>query len=410
MKTELTMTVKEADRYSVIKQVEDQKITIKEASLEMGVSYRQARRIWSCYQREGPKGLISKRKGKPSNHQIACSLKEKAMKLVKEKYADYGPTLAAEKLQEKHCLNLSKETLRQLMIQEGLWKAKKKKNQKVYARRTRRSCIGELVQIDGSYEYWFEGRAEKCCLLVFVDDATSQIMAMRFCQTETTDDYFEIVKGYLKRHGRPRAFYSDKHSVFRVNMKGCESNKTSFHRALKELGIELICAHSPQAKGRVERANGILQDRLIKELREEGISSTDEGNAYLEIFRKKYNKKFGKEPADTKNTHRALLPSHNLDEILLEKRKRVVSKDLSFSYGNEIYQIESNNRNRLWRKKIDVYEKHGEIKYIALTGEKLKYKKWKEREIESPKTIDVKDLEVLWPTKKRKPGRYHPWK
>ncbi|MEI6243368.1 MAG: ISNCY family transposase, partial [Chlamydiota bacterium] len=325
MKTELTMTVKEADRYALMRQLESQKISIKGASHVLGICYRQARRLWSRYQEEGPKGLISKRKGKPSNHQMARGVKEKAMALVKEKYADYGPTLATEKLQEKHSLILSKETLRQLMIQEGLWEAKMKKDTRIYARRTRRSCVGELIQIDGSYEAWFEDRAEKCCLLVCIDDATSRIMKMRFCRTETTDDYFELVKDYLNEYGRPKAFYSDKHGVFRVNMKGCENHNTSFHRALKELDIELICAHSPQAKGRVERANGILQDRFIKELREEGISSMEEGNAFLETYLKKHNKKFEKEPANENNAHRALLPSHNLETILLEKSQRVIS-------------------------------------------------------------------------------------
>ena len=250
MKTELRMTVREADKYVLMKRIESKKMSIAEASRVIGISYRQARRIWYRYQREGPKGLISKRKGKPGNNRIATDVKERAMALINEKYSDYGPTLTTEKLYEKHSLSLSKETVRKIMIQEGLWKAKKKKQKKVFARRTRRSQIGALVQIDGSYEYWFEDRAEKCCLLVFVDDATSQIMTMRFCRTETIDDYFDALRDYLLKYGRPEAFYSDKHSIFRVNMKGSERNITTFHRALKELGIELICAHSPQAKGK----------------------------------------------------------------------------------------------------------------------------------------------------------------
>ena len=193
-------------------------------------------------------------------------------------------------------------------------------------------------------------------------------------------------------------------------MKGCEGNNTSFHRALKELDIELICAHSPQAKGRVERANGILQDRLIKELREEGISSIAEGNAYLEIFRKKYNQKFGKEPADRKNAHRELLRSHNPDMILLEKSQRVISKDLSFSYKTTLYQIDSNYRNRLSGKRIDIYEKNGVIQYAGIDGNPLKIKKWQEKVIRSPQVLDAKGLEMLWPAKARKPGKYHPWR
>jgi len=410
METELAMTIKEADRYSIMNQIRTRKLKIKEASHVLGISYRQARRLWQRYKKEGPKGLISKRKGRPSNHQMACGIKEKALTLVTEKYADYGPTLAAEKLHEKHSLILSKETLRQLMIQEGLWKAKKEKKRKAHPRRTRRSCMGELVQIDGSYHRWFEDRAEKCCLLVCVDDATSQIMYMRFCKTESTDDYFETVRAYLREHGRPKAFYSDKHSIFRVNMKGREENDTSFHRALKELDIELICAHSPQAKGRVERANGVLQDRLIKELREEGISSIEEGNAYLETFRKKYNQKFGKEPADEKDVHRALLPSHNLDMILVEKSQRVISKDLSFSYKTVLYQIDSSYRNRLSGKLIDIHEKNGELKFTGINGKPLKIKIWQEKVVKGPKVLDAKGLEMLWHSKPKKPGKHHPWR
>ena len=410
MKTELRMTVMEADKYALMKQIESKKITITEASRVMGVSYRQVRRIWYRYQREGPKGLISKRKGKPGNNRIATDVKERAMALINEKYSDYGPTLTAEKLYEKHSLSLSKETVRKIMIQEGLWKAKKKKQKKVFARRTRRSQIGALVQVDGSYEYWFEDRAEKCCLLVFVDDATSQIMTMRFCCTETIDDYFDALRDYLLKYGRPEAFYSDKHSIFRVNMKGSERNITTFHRALKELGIELICAHSPQAKGRVERANGVLQDRLIKELREEEISSMEDGNAYLETYRRKYNEKFGKEPADKKDAHKQLLPSHRLDQILTKKSDRVLAKDLSFSYEGALYLVESRYRNRLFGKQVEIHEKKGKIVWVGVNGKGVEYKKWKETTINSPKIVDVKELETLWPTKKRNYSRSHPWR
>lgn len=237
-------------------------------------------------------------------------------------------------------------------------------------------------------------------------------MALRFCRAETIEDYFELIKAYLQRYGRPKAFYSDRHSIFRVNRKEQEAGnyRTAFHEVLKKLDIELICAHSPQAKGQVERANEVLQDRLIKELREQGISSIEEGNAYLEMFRQRYNKKFGKEPADFKNMHRCMLQSHNLDEILLEKKERIISKDLSFSYQNEIYQIESAYKHRLQGKQIEIYEKHGEIKMVLWNGEKLEYKKWRETACQPAKIVDTKELEVLWPTKKRRPERNHPWR
>ena len=411
MKTKLKMTLKEADRYAIMKDVEAGKITLVKASEELKSSYRHTRRIWQRYQREGPEGLISKRRSRPSNHQLDGELREKALNLIRKRYPDYGPTLAAEKLEEKHELKLSKETVRMLMIQEGLWKPKRKKEQKVHARRTRRSCYGELVQLDGSYEYWFEDRAEKCCLLVTVDDATSKIPHMKFCRVETTEDYFRLIEEYIGKHGRPKAYYSDKHGIFRINAKESLRQQTTLGEGLKQLGIELICAHSPQAKGRVERANGILQDRLIKELREEKISSIEEGNRHLEKYRRKYNKKFGKRAASPEDVHRPLLPSQKLEEIFVEKTMRVVSKDLSFSYKNEIYQIESNYKHRLWGKRVEIHERDGEIKSVMLGGEKLKYKKWKERVTPVQQTIDVKELEVLWPTRKRKkPSRHHAWR
>ena len=244
------MTIKEADRYAVVKAVKSKKINLKQASKELRLSYSQMKRIWGNYSREGPKGLISKKRGKASNNQLSCKLKHQALFLIRKKYFDYGPTLVKEKLEEKHNLKIGKETLRQLMIKEGIWESKKVKNKKVYARRTRRSRFGDLIQIDGSYHLWFEERGEKCCLLVAVDDATSALTGLRFCNHETTYDYLEFLKEYIKSHGKPMAFYSDKLGVFRVNNKKKlkDVSCTQFQRVLRDLDIELICAHSPQAK------------------------------------------------------------------------------------------------------------------------------------------------------------------
>ena len=253
------MTLKEVDRLDILRLHERKEISLLKASEELGLSYKQTKRLWKQYKKNGPEGLISKKRGKPSNNQLPKGFKIEVLSHIKEKYFDYGPTLAKEKLEEKHAITLSKETIRQLMIREGLWKAKKVKKKKIYSRRTRRSRYGELIQIDGSYEYWFEDRGEKSCLLVCVDDATSAITSLRFCKTETTEDYLKLLESYIETHGRPLAFYSDKYSVFRVNNKKSSKGafSTRFENILKELDIELICAHSPQAKGRVERANGV---------------------------------------------------------------------------------------------------------------------------------------------------------
>ena len=412
METELKMTLKEADRLAIMKQLENRKITQVQAAKELGICYRQQLRIWQNYQTDGPKGLISKHKGKTSNNLVPKEKIKKILCLIREKYFDYGPTLIKEKLEEKHNLKLGKETLRQLMIKEGIWEAKKVKEKKVYARRTRRSRLGELEQIDGSYDDWFEDRGERCCLLVCVDDATSSLMQLKFCKAETTQDYLLFLKSYVKQHGRPLAFYSDKHSVFRVNNKKRAEGvfSTKFQNALKRLDIDLICAHSPQAKGRVERANGILQDRLIKELRERNISSIEAGNLFLEEFRLSYNKKFAVEPANPNNAHRQLIISHDLEHLCMIEEERILSKDLSFQYRNEIYQIESGYKNRLYGKKIKIYELDGKIQKITQNDKELNFRKWKEKLYEPAKILDVKDLESFCFDRNKKPKKHHPWR
>jgi transposase InsO family protein len=413
MATELMMTLKEADRSAVVKRIENKELGVGNGARELGISSRQMKRVLRRYKEKGAAGLLSLKKGKPSPNRVPNILRKKALSLVRKKYWDYGPTLAAEKLREKHGLKLSKETLRQLMIADGLWKEKKQKEKKSHPRRTRRSRLGDMIQIDGSYEFWFEHRGEKCCLIVFVDDATSRIMLMRFCRTETSEDYLKMLRVYIERYGRPLALYSDKHSIFRVNKKELhEEGKwtTRFHEVLKELNIELICAHSPQAKGRVERANGTLQDRLIKELREREICSMEEGNHFLDEYAEVYNRKFSVAPSSPEDAHQSILPSQKLEQMFMLKEERTLSKDLSFQYKNELYQIEANRRHSLCGKKVEVFSSDGTVRMILQEGKPLKYHKWKEMAAEPARIVGVKELEIKWSDKKtRKPSRDHPW-
>src|SRR5205085_10363476 len=226
------------------------------------------------------------------------------------RYYDFGPTLAHEKLIAVHGLRLAVESVRQLLITEGLWRMRRARKVVIHQLRERRARVGELIQIDGSPHDWFEGRAEKCTLLVMVDDATSRLMHMQFVECETTFNYFEAVRAYIALHGKPGAFYSDKFSVFRVNIPNALTGTglTQFGRAMKELGVELICAHSPQAKGRVERANQTLQDRLVKELRLRSISSVGAANAYLPEFIADFNSRFAVEPRSKQDAHQPLEP------------------------------------------------------------------------------------------------------
>lgn len=406
------MTAKEADRLHVMRLVKEKRLTLTEASQQIRLSLRQTMRLWSSFKKEGMKGLISRKRGLVALNKISNETKEKIGQILRNKYADFGPTFAAEKLNENEKISVSKEWLRQLMIAEGIWIPKKKRNIKIFPRRTRRSQFGELIQIDGSYEYWFENRAEKCCLLVFVDDATSKIVEMRFCQHETTSDYFISLERYIKRYGKPSTIYSDKHSVFRVNREENVKGKriTRFGKALLDLGIELICANTPQAKGRVERKNGTLQDRLIKEMRLAGISSIEEGNIFLLEYMDKHNKQFGKDPLNPKDAHKPLGVAENLRKIFSIQETRRLSKDLSFQYEGIIYQIKTDRPSYAMKHANVAITDDGSGKIeIEYKGKKLLYAKWKDIPCAQGRIVDYKALN--WISRKTiRPKKYHPWR
>ena len=260
----------------------------------------QVWRLLKAFRAEGALGLISKKRGRPSNRKTATAVRAAALWIVRHNYADFGPTLAAEKLAEEHGFSFSSETLRKWMIADGLWLDRKQRQKRIHQPRSRRDCVGELVQIDGSEHWWFEDRGPQCTLLVFVDDATSRLMHLQFVESESTFAYFHAARAYLEAWGKPIAFYSDKHGVFRVNHPGAlgGDGMTQFGRALHALNIDIICANSSPAKGRVERANRTLQDRLVKELRLAGAATLAEGNALLPAFMADYNARFAKAPAN----------------------------------------------------------------------------------------------------------------
>jgi len=261
--------MRELDRLKTIQRVVDRMLRVGQAAEGLGISCRQLERLVKRYEAGGAAGLVSAKCGRPSNNQLNDGVASRAVALIRQRYPDFGPTLACEKLRELHGMSLSKETVRKLMIEAGLWKPRRQRAAQIHQPRNRRACVGELIQIDGSDHAWFEGRAEACTLLVYIDDATSRLMQLHFVPTESTFAYFEATRAYLERHGKPVAFYSDKASVFRSTQESKESGRgvTQFGRVLYELNIDSWCAYSSQAKGRVERANLTLQDRLVKELR-----------------------------------------------------------------------------------------------------------------------------------------------
>ena len=261
---------------------------------------------------------------------------------VKKSYHDFKPTFAQEKLSECHGISVSVSTLRKWMIEEGLHTVRRKRRAAFHQLRERRSCFGELIQIDGSHHRWFEERGGICALIAFIDDASGRILFMRFYPAETSEAYMDGIRHYLNKFGRPVSFYSDKDSVFRINREEVKLalGLTQVGRILKTLNIELICANSPQAKGRIERSFQTLQDRLVKELRLAGISSIEEANRFLEGYRKRFNKRFAVKPRSPENAHRSVRHSQEeLDVIFSFQEPRILSKCLSMQYQNTIYQI-----------------------------------------------------------------------
>ena len=276
------LSMREIDRLRVIRDVLDRRILQREAAEQLHRSTRQVRRLCRRVAAQGTRGIRHGLRGRPSNHQLATGLRERALKLVAADYHDFGPTFANEKLLERHGLELSTFALRRGMVKEGLWRPKRHKPFH-RAWRPRRSCVGELVQLDGSDHDWFEGRGPRCTLIPFVDDATSRVLLGRFAKSEDTLTLMRLAQVYLRRYGRPQAFYVDKDSIYKVNRQADvdeqlrdEQPMTQFTRAMKELGIEVICAYSPQAKGRVERGFKTHQHRLVLELRLAGAASIDD--------------------------------------------------------------------------------------------------------------------------------------
>jgi transposase len=409
------MGQKEVTRLEVVVSLEAGNISNRLAGKALGLSKRQVIRLRKKYRQEGVNGLISKRRGKPSNNRFPGYLTRIILDLVKEKYIDFGPTFLQEKLFENHEITISRESLRQILIVNGLHKTKRRKKVQVHQCRERRSCFGELVQIDGSPHDWFEGRRESCCLLVFIDDATGKIVQLRFEETETTEGYFKATKSYIKQYGLPITFYSDKNSIFRINMpETVHEGETQFERAMKCLGIGLINANSPQAKGRVERANKTLQNRLAKELRLRGISDIETANAYLPEFIEKHNARFAVQPKSEINAHRQLQKSDaDLDLIFSLQHERRLSKNLELSYKNVIYQVQIKGQGYTLRHaRVTVCEDlNGNIALIY-KGRKLEYlryeKQKRQTEIVCAKTLNHVVNDLI--RKIYKPKANHPWR
>lgn len=407
------MTMKEASRFSVMKQIDKKILSIRQASHELGLSTRQVKRLRKKYKQQGAKGIISLRRGRPNARRYPETLKMQVMDLMKDPLREgWGPTFASEKLASMNQIMVSREKLRQWMIEEGLWKSKKKTEKRVHQRRPRRSRFGEMIQGDGSPHAWLEGRGPKSSLLIFVDDATSKITSGKFFPAETTEGYLEVLEGHLQKYGRPSSLYVDKHSIFRKNRTEMLNGdlQTHFGKVLRELDIRLICAHSPQAKGRVERTNSTLQDRLIKEMRLKGISSIEEANAYLPAFIEEFNDRFGRVASEREDAHRPLAQGTNLERIFARKTTRKLSKELSFSYEGTTYHLKTKSPNRVKKTHVELILVPNKPLIVEINGKAMEYTKWKEAPYQRTPILDSKELEGQLGPQRKKPSRRHPWR
>jgi hypothetical protein len=412
---EAYMTQKEVHRAEVFARLSQRHITKTQAAVELNISLRQLFRLYNQHKHIGRDALRSKKRGKPSNHQLANEIKEQVLDIVaRDIYAGFGPKFMCEKLEELHGIKISKETVRQLMIQSGVWLAKSKKCPVIHQQRKRRARYGELVQIDGSPHDWFEDRGERCTLLVYIDDATGRAFG-KFAPVECTESYMDITRDYIKKFGIPRCFYSDRHGIFRINREGCvkETSFTQFGRALKDLDIELICANSPQAKGRVERANKTLQDRLVKDLRLAGIKTIEEANNFLDKsdYWTGFNKKFAVTPVSQENAHKDIPSENFLDEALCFKETRTLTKNLEFQYDNVIYQVLPEDHLRVFRgAHVSVIKKLDGSISLECKGKKIRFKEYR-KQVYAGQQVDAKEIDRFLKEKlPRVVPDNHPWK
>ena len=399
---------RELKRLHVIRKVLDKELKQVEAKDILNLSGRQIRRVVKAVRREGDKGIVHKSRGKPSNAAIAKKIKSMAIGLYKEKYKGFGPLLANEKLFEIDKIEIGTQTLRNWLIAEGEWKVcRGHKEHRQW--RERKQCFGEMVQMDGSHHDWLEGRGPRLVLMGYIDDATNDVSSV-FYDHEGTMPAMDSFKKYINKNGIPNSIYLDKHTTYKSNGKPTIEDElnnrrplSQFERACEELGVDVIHANSPQAKGRIERLFKTFQDRLIKEMRLRRIKTKEEANKFLDEYLPIYNKRFGFQPAKKTDLHRAVPESANLDDILCRKTVRVLRNDFTISYDNKLYQVE----NWVRAKKVLVCEHIDERISIEYKGETLNHREITNR----PKRAS--DEKPLYEFKLRKvyiPPKDHPWR
>jgi transposase len=400
----ITMSRRETTRLHIIHQALDKRITQKTAAELVGLSSRQIRRILRRVRKEGDDGISHRSRGKASNRRLPQSLKDKALKLYRKQYGDFGPTFACEKLLDVHEIKLSDETLRLWLNQENI-SYEKRKGRKHRQWRERKHHFGEMIQMDGSHHDWFEGRGPECVLMGYIDDATGKVNG-RFYDYEGTMPAMDSFKRYIKRYGIPQSVYLDKHSTYKSNAKQSiedelEDKKpmSQFERSLTELGVTVIHANSPQAKGRIERSFRTLQDRLVKEMRLARISSVVQANEFLIKYLPIYNAKFKVKPVSDVDVHQPTLSIRELNRIFCIREDRKLRNDFTIAYNGKLYQI----KDAIKTQKVAVEERLDGSLHITHRGLDLSYREIKTRSVKenlkTPLLIERKYQPVD-----------HPWK
>jgi len=384
----------EGDRYRIIQDVIGKQISQQQAAKLLRISTRQLRTLQRRIETEGMEGAISKRFGQPSNRKYSEACERLILEKASGIFKNWGPTLIAEKLRETDGTSVSSEYVRKLLITHNLWHSRTRKLRQ-HLPRDRRECFGELIQGDGSKHHWFGKDRPPCTLIVMIDDATSIVTALYFAPEETTEAYFYALQMHIRQWGVPRGFYSDRHSIFGGTCR--DDNTSQFERALIELGIEPILAHSPQAKGRVERVNRTFQDRLVKEFDYNNIATIEEANKFLLSYTPKHNARFGKAPKSKYDAHRAA-DTYDLDWILAHREERKIDRQLTFQYHNEFYVIEGiSTPNRCIGKPVSIKDlglraKSGPGIEVRLDGVLVKVKKLNNTTLKmDSKIINIKE-------------------
>jgi len=413
---QITMTIKESQRYDIMKNLINKKIDGTQAACQLGLSVRQTKRIKKEVLEYGIKGVIHKNRGRVSNRKLDDDIKKEIVNIIENNYHDFSSQMTFEKLNEIHNIKVSYPTVRRIRISEGFSKIKKRKiNKKYYSQRPRKEYYGELEQFDGSYHNWLEGRCtdkgleKEQCLLLAVDDATGKPTHAKLAKNESTYEVFTFWKEYLEKHGKPLNIYLDRFSTYKINHKNAKDNKelkTQFERAMTELDVNVIFANSAQAKGRVERMNGTFQDRLIKEMRLTGINNVKDANEFIQkVFIPMFNKKFSVIPKKQGDIHKKL--TQDTKHILCIKKQRSVRNDFVIQYTNRYFQLDEIQPTTVYKKDKLIVEDHKNEIYITKKDNQLNFKELHEKPI---KEISLKLPAITIHKSNYKPPANHPWR